>query len=92
MNILHNDYLYANELSTLLSTCRTLLIFNANFNIAYVRWQVNRIPHNFASVYLFQYNPNVHHYYPLDCTSSIILNEIQDFNLLKKNSTQVKYF
>ncbi|MCI10405.1 eukaryotic translation initiation factor 3 subunit C, partial [Trifolium medium] len=76
VNALRNDYLYANELDTLLSTCSSLLNSNANYNIAYVRMQANRVAHNLAKASLFQSSSSVHHYYPPNYISSIILNEI----------------
>ncbi|PNX80526.1 eukaryotic translation initiation factor 3 subunit c [Trifolium pratense] len=54
VNALCNDYLYANELGTLLSTCSSFLNSNANYNIAYVRRQANRVAHNLARASLFQ--------------------------------------
>ncbi|GAU20068.1 hypothetical protein TSUD_381600 [Trifolium subterraneum] len=77
VNALRNDYLYANELGTLLSTCNSLLISNVDYNVAYVRRQANRVAHNLARTSLFQSSPNVHHYFPPSCISSIILNEMQ---------------
>ena len=77
MNALRNDCLYANELGTLLSNCSSLLISNANYNIAYVRRQANRVAHNLARASLFQSSPSVRHFYPSGCISSIILNEMQ---------------
>ncbi|GAU50981.1 hypothetical protein TSUD_238540 [Trifolium subterraneum] len=77
VNALRHDYLYANELGTLLSTCNSLLNSNANYNIAYVRRQVNRVAHNLARASLFQSSLSIHHYYPPSCISSIILNEMQ---------------
>ncbi|GAU43282.1 hypothetical protein TSUD_36320 [Trifolium subterraneum] len=77
VNALRNDYLYANELGTLLSTCSSLLISNVNYNVAYVRRQTNRVAHNLVRASLFQSNSNVHHYFPPSCISSIILNEMQ---------------
>lgn len=77
VNALHNDCLYANELGTLLSTCSSLLIPYANYNIAYVTRQANRVAHNLARASLFQSSPNVQHFYPPNCISSIILNEMQ---------------
>ncbi|KAK2369662.1 Met-10 like family protein [Trifolium repens] len=64
VNALHNDCLYANELGTLLSTCSSLLIPYANYNIAYVTRQANRVAHNLARASLFQSSPNVQHFYP----------------------------
>jgi hypothetical protein len=84
VNDLHNDCLHANELGTLLSTCSSLLISNANYNIAYVRRQANKIAHNLASASLFQSSPSVHHFYPHGCISSIILNEMNSFCFKKK--------
>ncbi|KAK2401271.1 hypothetical protein QL285_050877 [Trifolium repens] len=77
VNTLHKDCLYVNEVGTLLSTCSSFLISNANYNIAYVRRQANRVAHNLARASLFQSSPSVYHFYPPDCISSIILNKIQ---------------
>ncbi|KAK2454436.1 hypothetical protein QL285_001995 [Trifolium repens] len=77
VNALRNDCLYANELGILFSTCSSLLIFNAYYNITYVRRQTNRVAHNLARASLFQSSPSVHHFYPPGCISSIIFNELQ---------------
>ncbi|KAK2383160.1 hypothetical protein QL285_070645 [Trifolium repens] len=77
VNALRNDCLYANELGTLLSTCSSLLISNANYNIAYVRRQANRFAHNLARASLFQSNLGIHYFYPPGCISFVILNEMQ---------------
>ncbi|XP_045802731.1 uncharacterized protein LOC123896382 [Trifolium pratense] len=55
----------------------SLLNSNANYNIAYVRRQVNRVAHNLDRVSLFQSSSGVHHYYPPNYISSTILNEMQ---------------
>jgi hypothetical protein len=89
VNALRNDCLYANELDTLLSTCNSLLISNANYNIAYVRRQVNRVAHNLATASLFQSSPSVRHFYPPDCISSIILNEMQGVHFTFKKKRQI---
>ncbi|PNX77260.1 hypothetical protein L195_g033223 [Trifolium pratense] len=54
VNALRNDCLYANELDTLLSTCSSLFIYNASYNIAYVRRQTNRVAQNLARASLHQ--------------------------------------
>jgi hypothetical protein len=71
VNVLCNDFLYANELVILLSTSSSFPISNVNYNLTYVRRQVNRVTHNLARVSLFQSSPSVHRYYPYDCISSL---------------------
>ncbi|KAK2426613.1 two-component response regulator ARR10 [Trifolium repens] len=96
VNVLHNDCLHANELGTLLSTCSSLLISNANYNIAYFRRQANRVAHNLARASLFQYSHSVQHFYPPGCISSIILNNRVAHNLARaslfQSSPSVQHF
>jgi len=41
-----NNISYVNEQENLLSNCRTLLLSNASYVLAYIRRQTNRIPYN----------------------------------------------
>jgi hypothetical protein len=70
-------------MTILLSTCSSLLISNANYNLAYVRRQINRVTHNLARVPLFQSSLGVYHYHPHDCIPPLywITNTMSSFCL-----------
>jgi hypothetical protein len=76
VNVITNDYRYENELGKLLSTCTSILSANANYNIAFVRRQTNRVTHNLVIASVFQSSPKTY-YHPLSCISSISIDEMK---------------
>jgi hypothetical protein len=56
-----------------------------NYNITYVRRQVNRVVRNLARTSLFHSNSSFLHYVPPNYISSIILNEMQWVHFDSKN-------
>jgi ribonuclease HI len=77
VNALINNCMYENiELRTLLATCKSILYSNASYNITFIWKQANRIAHNLTRASLSQSNPIVHYYYPSNCISFIIFEEM----------------
>jgi len=65
---------YVNELGILLSNCRTLLLSNTNYALAYVKRQANRVAHNLTRASILHASPTIF-YHSSFCIYSIILDE-----------------
>jgi hypothetical protein len=78
VNVITNDYSYRyeNELCTPLSTCKSIFTANANYNIAFVWRQANRVAHNLARASILQSSPMTFDH-PPSCISSIIIDEMK---------------
>jgi len=66
VNAVLNNSSYMNELGSLLSNCRTLLLSNASYALAYVRRQVNIVAHNLARASILHASPSIF-FHPPDC-------------------------
>jgi ribonuclease HI len=76
MNAVFNNSAYMNELGSLLSNCRTLLLSNASYALAYVRRQANIVAHYLARASILHFNPSIF-LHPPDCIHSNILDEMK---------------
>jgi len=59
VNAVLNNRSYMNELGSLLSNCRTLLLSNASYTLAYVRRIANTVAHNLARASILHVSPNI---------------------------------
>jgi ribonuclease HI len=76
VNAVLNNSSYMNELGTLLSNCRTLLLSNASYALAYIRRQANIVAHNLARASILHVSPSIF-LHPPDCIHSNILDEMK---------------
>jgi len=76
VNAVLNNRSYMNELGSLLSNSRSLLLSYVSYAITYIRRQANIIAHNLARASILHASPSIF-YYPPDCIHSYILDEMK---------------
>jgi len=76
VNYVLNNISYVNELGSLLSNCRTLLLSNPSYVLTYIRRQANRVAHNLARASILHASPNIF-FHPPYCIDSIIFDEMK---------------